>query len=203
MNVLIGCETSGVLRQAFRDRGHNAWSCDILPAQDGRHGVHIIGDALQVLQTKAWDLVVLHPPCTYLCSSGLHWNGRVPDRRAKTEDALTFALQCWAAAMHIPHVALENPIGCLSSRWRKPDQIIQPHWFGDDASKATCLWLKGLPPLVPTQHVPPRMVGGKPRWSNQTNSGQNKLGPTPDRWRLRSRTYPGVAAAMAEQWGGF
>lgn len=198
MNVLIGCESSGVLRDAFAARGHNAWSCDLLPCE----GQHIQGDVLQALRQGAWDLVVLHPPCTYLCSSGLHWNGRVEGRAQKTEAALAFALACWNAAAHVPCVALENPIGRLGTAWRKPDQIIQPHWFGEDASKSTCLWLKGLPRLVPTSPVAPRIVNGKLRWANQTDSGQNRLGPSPDRWQKRSKTLQGVADAIADQWGG-
>ncbi|CAB4124720.1 hypothetical protein UFOVP62_26 [uncultured Caudovirales phage] len=159
---------------------------------------HIEGDALSLLH-EGWDMMIAHPPCTYLASSGLHWNKRRPERAAQTEDAIRFVLAL--ADAPIPRIAIENPIGCLSSRWRKPDQIIHPHMFGDDASKATCLWLKGLEPLRPTTHVTPRMVEGKPRWANQTDSGQNKLAPSADRWALRSKTYQGIADAMAAQWG--
>ena len=143
--------------------------------------------------------MIAHPPCTYLCSSGLHWNKKFPDRQQKTEDALVFVRQLLSAP--IPKIALENPIGCISTRIRKPDQIIQPHQFGHDASKATCLWLKGLPPLTPTAYVEPRIINGKKRWSNQTDSGQNKLPPSENRWALRSETYKGIALAMATQWG--
>ena len=146
----------------------------------------------------SWDLMIAHPPCTYLSVSGLHWNKRRPERAAQTEDALAFVQTLLDAP--IPRIALENPVGCISSRIRKPSQIIQPHHFGADASKATCLWLKGIPPLVPTQRVAPRIVDGRQRWANQTDSGQNRLGPSADRWALRSMTYPGIAIAMAQQW---
>ena len=140
-----------------------------------------------------WDTMIAHPPCTYLAGSGLHWNTRVPGRAALTEEALEFVRLLLTAP--IPRIALENPIGCISSRIRKPDQIIQPWWFGEDASKATCLWLKGLPLLKPTDII------RKARYANQTPSGQNKLGPSADRAKLRSLTYMGVAEAMASQWG--
>jgi hypothetical protein len=143
--------------------------------------------------------MVAHPPCTYLCSSGLHWNKRVPGRAQMTEEALEFVQLLLDAP--IPRIALENPIGCISTRIRKPDQTIQPWQFGHDASKATCLWLKGLPTLVPTQIIEPRLVDGKKRWGNQTDSGQNRLGPSEDRWKIRSETYAGIAEAMATQWG--
>ena len=143
--------------------------------------------------------MVAHPPCTYLSSSGLHWNKRVAGRPALTEEALAFVRELLDAP--IAMIALENPIGCISSRIRRPDQIIQPHQFGADASKATCLWLKNLPLLRPTQLVEPRIVNGRPRWGNQTDSGQNRLGPSVDRWAKRSETYPGIAEAMADQWG--
>jgi hypothetical protein len=142
---------------------------------------------------EGWDLMIAHPPCTYLASSGLHWNKRVPGRAALTEESLDFVRMLLEA--DIPKIALENPIGCISSRIRKPDQIIQPWMFGEDASKATCLWLKGLPLLRATEVIT------KARYANQTPSGQNKLGPSPDRAKERSRTYEGIAKAMAEQWG--
>jgi hypothetical protein len=140
--------------------------------------------------------MIAHPPCTYLAVSGLHWNKRTLGRAAKTEAALDFVRQLLAAP--IPKIALENPVSCISSRIRKPDQIIQPWHFGDDASKKTCLWLKNLEQLVSVNTLP---GNNKTRRANQTASGQNKLGPSPDRWKLRSTTYPGIAAAMAEQWG--
>jgi hypothetical protein len=196
MRVLIACEYSGAVRDAFRARGHDAMSCDLLPTDVD--GPHYQGDVFDVIG-NGWDLMIAHPPCTYLCSSGLHWNGRVEGRAAKTEDALTFVRALFDAP--IPRIAIENPVGCIGTRIRKADQTIQPHQFGDDASKATCLWLKGLPLLTPTDRVPGRMVNGKARWANQTDSGQNRLAPSADRWKLRSATFPGIAAAMADQWG--
>lgn len=207
MNVLIACATSGVLRRAFRDLGHNAWECDLLPGEDGQRW-HIQGDAIETIRSThgcLWDLVIAHPPCTYLSSSGLHWNGRVPGRTEKTDASVQF-VKAIARTFHDGYtkaLAIENPIGCLSTRFRKPDQIIQPHQFGDDASKATCLWLFGLPKLAidPALQVPGRLVDGKRRWANQTDSGQNRLAPSATRWKERSRTYPGIAAAMAATWG--
>lgn len=197
MRVLIACEFSGVVREAFRKRGHEAVSCDLLPSEDNSPH-HIQGDVLPVL-LEGWDLMIAHPPCTYLCSSGLHWNKRRPGRAAKTEEALQFVRELLHAP--IQRIALENPIGCINTRIRKADQIIHPHQYGHDASKSTCLWLQNLPQLNATKHVQPRIVNGLKRWANQTDSGQNKLGPSETRWAERSRTYEGIAEAMAEQWG--
>ena len=196
MKVLIACEFSGTVRDAFRARGHEAVSCDLLPSE--KPGPHYEGDVRDIIGAN-WDLMIAHPPCTYLSASGLHWNKRRPERAQQTEDAIAFVMML--ANADIPRIAIENPVGCLSSRWRKPDQIIQPYQFGHDASKATCLWLQGLPKLEHTEYVAPRMVNGRPRWGNQTDSGQNKLGPSQDRWAKRSLTYQGIADAMAEQWG--
>lgn len=196
LRVLVACEYSGRVRDAFIMRDHYALSCDLLPSD--AQGPHYQGDVRDVLY-DGWDLMVAHPPCTFLCSSGLHWNKRVQGRQEQTEEALDFVRLLIDAP--IPKIAIENPIGCISSRIRKPSQTIQPWQFGHDASKATCLWLKGLPPLRPTNEVPPRMIGGKPRWGNQTDSGQNRLGPSEDRWKIRSETYLGIAEAMAQQWG--
>jgi len=190
MRVLVACEFSGRVRDAFIARGHDAVSCDLLPTDSP--GPHYQGDVRDILH-DGWDMMIAHPPCTYLAGSGLHWNTRVPGRAALTEEALEFVRLLLTAP--IPRIALENPIGCISSRIRKPDQIIQPWWFGEDASKATCLWLKGLPLLKPTDII------RKARYANQTPSGQNKLGPSADRAKLRSLTYMGVAEAMASQWG--
>lgn len=168
-------------------------SCDLLPTDVP--GPHYQGDVRNVLG-DGWDIMIAHPPCTFLCSSGLHWNKRRPERAVETESALVFVrllLDC-----DIPKIALENPIGCISSRIRKPDQTIQPWQFGHPESKATCLWLKGLPALTPTNILPKPASG---RWENQTASGQNKLPPSKDRWKIRSETYAGIAEAMAEQWG--
>lgn len=206
MRVLIACEYSGRVREAFRKLGHDAWSCDLLPAEDNSK-YHFQQDVREILDMN-WDLMIAHPDCTYLCSSGLHWNkrGALVDGRPRqelTEDALDFVRLLMNAP--IPKIAIENPIGCISTRIRKPDQIIQPYDYGEDASKSTCLWLKGLPLLKPTLKIEGRLVehNGKlvERWSNQTDSGQNKLGPSDDRWKERARTYQGWADAMAKQWG--
>jgi hypothetical protein len=204
MRVLVACEYSGRVRDAFRAKGFDAWSCDPFEPCESDPQWHLSVDVLEILG-DGWDLMVCHPPCTYLASSGLHWNKRIEGRAEKTEEALEFVRQLMDAP--IQHIALENPMGCISTRIRKPDQTIQPWMFGDDASKATCLWLKNLPPLESTQIVKGRVVehNGKQveRWANQTDSGQNKLPPSDDRWKERSRTYQGVANAMADQWGGF
>lgn len=220
MKVLVACEYSGRVRDAFRALGHDAWSCDFLPSENNQQ-YHLQQDVRSVLNDD-WDLMIAHPDCTYLCSSGLHWNKRVKGREELTEQALEFVHLLLDAPIHM--IAVENPVGCISTRIRKPDQIIQPYQYGDDASKSTCLWLKNLPPLVPTKYVAPRWVccgntlseavgkygypdccgdnKPKPRWANQTDSGQNKLPPSEDRWKERSRTYAGWASAMAIQWGG-
>lgn len=193
MNILVACEFSGVVRDAFRSLGHNAISCDLLDTE--RPGPHLKGFVEEYLN-RNWDMVLAFPPCTYLCSSGLHWNKRIPDRARKTEEALQFVEMLMEN--EVPKIAIENPVGCISTRIRKPDQIIQPWQFGEDASKATCLWLKGLPKLVPTNVL---SGGRRARRANQTPSGQSKLGPSPERAAIRSRTYPGIAHAMALQWG--
>jgi len=194
LKVLIACEYSGTVREAFRRRGHYALSCDLLPADDNSPH-HYQGDVRDVLY-DGWDLMIAHPPCTYLAVSGLHWNKRIQGRAEKTEEALDFVRLLLDAP--VDRIALENPVSCISTRIRKPDQIIQPWWFGDDASKKTCLWLKNLSPLIETN----RLEGDdRTRRANQTPSGQNKLGPSKDRWKIRSKTYQGIADAMADQWG--
>lgn len=199
--VLIGCESSGVVRDAFRANGHDAWSCDLLPA-DGDPAAHIQGDLLGVLG-DGWDLLIAHPPCTYLCASGMHWTTRGRRDPALTESAIAFARQLMDAP--VPRICVENPVGAIGSRVRPATQYVQPYQYGHDASKKTGLWLQSLPPLRPTKMVEPRWVevGGRllPRWANQTDSGQNRLPPSADRWQLRSRTYEGIANAMAGQWG--
>ena len=199
MRVLIGCEFTGSVRRQFRALGHDAWSCDFLPAADNDPH-HIQCDVLSILDGgmffDGWDLAIFHPPCTYLSVSGLHWNTRVPGREEKTEEALAFVRALLDSP--IPRIALENPVSCISTRIRKPDQIIQPWQFGHPESKATCLWLKNLPKLEYTDVLP---LPESKRWENQTPSGQNRLGPSPDRWKIRSATYEGIAKAMAHQWG--
>jgi hypothetical protein len=195
MRVLIACEYSGTVRDAFIELGHDAMSCDLLPSD--KPGPHYQGDIFDVIN-DGWDLAIMHPPCTYLSVSGMHWTTRGLRDPKLTEDALEFVHKLMDCK--IPKWAVENPISIISSRIRKPDQIIQPYEFGHDASKKTCLWLKGLPLLQPTQHVKPRIIDGKKRWGNQTNSGQNTIGPSADRWKIRSTTFDGVAKAMAAQW---
>lgn len=212
MRVLVACEFSGIVREAFRRRGHDAVSCDLLPAEDGSPH-HIQCDFEFVLDIDPhWDLLIAHPSCTYLTISAEWAYGDGPYHQKLKPETLVGAARREAReqaidqfrrimALPIERIAAENPISVLSSRYRKPDQIVQPHWFGDDASKATCLWLKNLPQLVKTAPVAPRYVNGRPRWGNQTDSGQNRLSPSADRWKDRSRTFPGFAEAMAEQWG--
>ncbi len=254
MKVLVACEYSGRVRDAFIAAGDEAMSCDLLPTDVP--GPHYQGDVRDILY-DGWDLMVAHPPCTYLSVSGMHWTTRGLRDPKLTEDALDFVRLLMEAP--IKHIAIENPVSVISSRIRKPDQIIHPWMFGHDASKKTCLWLKNLPPLVPyyPDIVPPKgwtkvmsamdmiecqccgepfcpehndhyadcdcigphedeatfkTIEGidfatklspvpKPVWGNQTPSGQNKLGPSADRWKIRSETYQGIAKAMAAQWG--
>ena len=191
MKVGVLCEYSGVVRDAFIRAGHDAISCDLLPTDSP--GPHIQGDCL-AQDWSGYDLLVCHPPCTHLAVSGARYFARKQKEQA---DALDFVRALMA--LPVPRIAIENPISVISSRIRKPDQIIQPWQFGHDASKATCLWLQGLQRLVPTNVLP---GGRKAIRANQTPSGQNKLPPSPDRWKLRSQTYTGIADAMAQQWGG-
>lgn len=193
MRVLIACEYSGVVRRAFTAKGHEVWSCDILSAEDGSE-FHYQCDVREVLD-RNWDLIIAHPECTYLTVAGNRYYASRPDLYIPAAEFATMFFD------YAPRVCVENPIGRLSTLFRKPDQIIQPYEFGEDASKATCLWLKGLDPLVPTTRVAGRIVNGKERWSNQTDSGQNRLGPSATRSLDRARTYQGIANAMAEQWG--
>ena len=171
---------------------------DLLPCESGASGDHYQGDVRDVLD-HGWDLMIAHPPCTYLSVSGMHWTRRGLRDPQLTEDALAFVRLLMNAP--IQRIAIENPISVISSRIRKPDQIIQPWQFGHDASKKTCLWLQNLSALTPTQIIEPRIVDGRKRWGNQTDSGQNRLSPSADRWKIRSATYAGIAQAMAAQWG--
>jgi hypothetical protein len=190
MRVLVGCEFSGVVREAFAARGHDAWSCDLEPSEIP--GKHIEGDVLNYLQ-EGWDLAIFHPPCTHLASSGSRW---FPQKKEEQEAALEFFVKLYEAP--IPRICVENPVGVVSTRYRYPNQIVHPWMFGYDESKATCLWLKDLPYLLPTNILE---GGGKVRRSNQTKSGQNKLKPASNRGQIRSMTCPGIADAMALQWG--
>jgi len=184
MNVLVACEFSGVVRSAFRSAGHDAWSCDLLEAEDGSPW-HITGDVAAVLD-DGWDLMIAHPPCTHLAVSGARW---FAGKRVEQEEALDFVRLLMDAP--VPRKAVENPISVISSRIRRPDQIIQPWQFGHGEIKATCLWLENLPRLEPTDVV----EGRRPR--------VHYASPSPDRWKERSRTLPGIASAMASQWGSF
>lgn len=183
MRVLVACEYSGRVRDAFIQAGHDAMSCDLLPTD--APGPHYQGSVLEILHDK-WDLMIAHPPCTHLAVSGArHFAAKRADGRQ--QDAIDFFLEL--ARAPIPRIAIENPVCIMSSVWRKPDQTIQPWQFGHGETKATCLWLKNLPHLVPTD-----IVSGR-------EARIHKMPPSPDRWKLRSKTYIGIAEAMANQWG--
>ncbi len=181
MKVLVACEYSGTVRDAFRAAGHDAMSCDLLPTDVP--GPHYQGDVRDVLG-DGWDLMIAHPPCTHLAVSGARWFHL---KRQEQAEALDFVRLLMDAP--IPRIAVENPVSVISSRIRKPDQIIQPWQFGHGETKATCLWLKGLPALKPTN-----VVDGR-------EARVHRLPPSADRWKIRSATYAGIAAAMADQWG--
>lgn len=182
MRVLVACEFSGVMREAFIRAGHAAISCDLLPSEDGSI-LHVRGDVLDILNGQ-WDLMIACPPCTDLAVSGARWWGQ---KKTKQELALHFVRLLLAAP--IPRIAVENPVSLISTRIRKPDQIIQPWQFGHGETKTTCLWLKNLPPLTPTKVVKGRAAR------------VHRMSPSPDRWKERSRTFTGIADAMADQWG--
>jgi len=226
MKILVACEWSGRVRDAFLKRGHDVTSCDILPTESP--GKHFMGDVMDIID-DGWDMMIAHPPCTYLTCSA-EWAYRdmqkknirpgvlIGTLRKKARDAAAdFFMRLINA--DIPKIAIENPVGIMSTRYRKPDQFIQPHEYGHDASKKTGLWLKGLPLLRPTNYIQPRYVccgeivsdlhgclnclGDKTplsRWANQTNSGQNKEPPHPSRSAIRGKTYKGWADAMGAQW---
>jgi hypothetical protein len=197
MRVLIACEFSGIVRDAFAARGHDAWSCDLLPSE--RPGHHIQGDVLSALG-DGWDMMIAHPPCTYLCSMGIWWNHKRPERWPHTNAAAEFVRSLWDAK--IPMLAMENPIGYLGTHWKKATQIVQPWQFGHQANKPTCLWLRGLPCLIPTNVVDKGKFYVKKNgarmsaWSHIT-SGTRKA----ERARIASLTFQGIADAMADQWG--
>lgn len=181
MKILIACEFSGIVRQAFEKLGHDVWSCDLLETEIP--GNHIVCDVLKILNDD-WDLIIAHPPCTHLAVSGARW---FKDKKQEQADALNFVSQLMNCP--IPKICIENPISIISSKIRKPDQIIQPWMFGHGETKSTCLWLKGLPKLIPT-HI----VDGR-------ENKIHRMPPSADRWKNRSRTYKGIAEAMANQWG--
>ena len=180
MNILIACEFSGIVRDEFTRLGHNAWSCDLLPCE--RPGKHILGDVLDL--PASWDMLIAFPPCTHLAVSGARW---FKDKREEQKNAINFFMAL--ALAPTPRICIENPVSIMSRMFRKPDQIIQPWQFGHGETKATCLWLKNLPLLKPTN-----IVDGR-------NPRVHFASPGPDRWKERSRTLPGIAKAMAEQWG--
>lgn len=205
MNVLIACEFSGIVREAFRAKGHNAWSCDLLPTEIP--GQHIQGDVLSRLD-DGWDLMIAHPPCTDLAASGARWfAAKIADGRQQR--SAEFFMKIISAP--IPLIAVENPIGVMSRLYRKPDQIIQPFWFGDSVQKATCLWLKNLPALKPTNIVDRGNIYVDPRGNKHGGDHVMRakrcysplmlLPRSEERWKIRSRTFKGIAEAMAEQWG--
>lgn len=190
MKILIACEFSGVVREAFSKYGHDVWSCDLLPSEIP--GKHLQQDVLEILN-DGWDMMIAFPPCTHLAVSGARHFAK---KRESGEQQKAIEFFMALANAPIPKIAIENPVGIMSTLYRKPDQIIQPYWFGHPESKRTCLWLKNLPPLIPTCILMPRK-----RWNNQTPSGQNNIPPVKDRWKIRSKTYQGIAEAMAIQWG--
>ena len=219
MNVLVACEESQRVCTAFRGKGHNAFSCDILPCSGDRPEWHIQGDVLPLLNGHCgwysqaglynyldakWDLIIAHPPCTYLTLAGNKWfkpefADRFPDRKKQREDAVAFFMAI--ANADCDKIAIENPVGVMSSQWRKPDQYIEPYMFGDPEKKKTGLWLKGLPLLKPTNIVEPVIIhcksgANEPRWHMETMHL-----PKEERSRVRSQTFPGIARAFAEQWG--
>ncbi len=208
--ILVGHEESQMVTIALRNRGHEAYSCDLKPCSGGFPEWHLQMDVFKAIDLYKWDAGLFFPDCTYLTVSAEWAYKEGPYHQKVKEGTLTGFTRQLAREKAVKHVKtlwnskidkilIENPIGKLSTLWMKPTQIIQPYWFGDDASKATCLWLKGLPNLIPTQYIEPRIVNGKMRWGNQTDSGQNKLPPSENRQTMRSRTYPGIANAIATQ----
>ena len=187
MRILVACEESQAVTKELRRLGHEAYSCDIQHCSGGHPEWHLQVDALELLKLK-WDMIIAHPPCTHLCSSGARWFTEGKKPWSLQEEAAEFFMRF--ANADCPRIAIENPIGVMSTRFRKPDQIIQPWQFGHGETKATCLWLKGLPKLVPTE-----IVGGR-------EHRIHRMPPGPERAKLRSKTFPGIARAMALQWAG-
>ncbi len=199
MNVLIAYESSGTVRQAFLNRGHNAWSCDLQRADDCSLK-HIRMDARKVMEHRKvwayhWDLIIMHPPCTALCVSGNAHYGTGKPKHDQRLEAIDYTLGMFELAKSVARfVCMENPVGVLPV---KASQYVQPYEYGHPESKKTGLWLHNLPRLEPTEVIPKPDCG---HWDNQTPSGQNKLGPSENRWKIRSKTYQGIADAMAQQW---
>lgn len=234
MRVLVACEESQRVCTAFRELGHEAYSCDVQECSGGHPEWHILGDVTGILNPVhllteqlygisfktmddkhhvikgKWDLIIAHPPCTHLCSAGQHWFSRGKKDPVLREDAMNFFMRF--ANADCEKIAVENPVGVVSTRYRKPDQIIQPFWFGEPYTKRTCLWLKNLPPLEPTNILAKPVTG----WNNQSFCNNGKYGGfknydkngkvlawnNPETAKIRSKTFPGIARAMAEQWGG-
>ncbi len=244
INILVGCEESQAVTIELRKKGLNAFSCDFKKCSGGHPEWHLNFDVLVALnggvfitesgdsiEIKKWHGAILHPDCTYITVSGLHWNKKIPGRAQKTEDALLFVTRLWniCKSKGIENVAIEIPVGCISTRiildsrgylivipaitkkGFKPTQSIQPYNFGENASKKTCLWLNGFPKLIAASYIEPRIINGKKRWANQTDDGQNKLiidgtwiGFNDERTKTyRSKTYNGIASAIADQWGNY
>ncbi len=205
MKVLVACEFSQVVTEAFTKRGHYAMSCDLLPAE--KNYPHYQGDIVDIIINTwdEWDLMIAHPPCTYLTVTGNKWfkpeyKERFPDREQQREEAIEFFTLL--AEAPIPRIAVENPIGVMSTRYRKPNQIIQPYWFGHTERKSTCLWLRGLPKLSPTNIVEPEIIQYKTRKGTDDAWHVSTMHLPPlERMKARSRTFQGIADAMAEQWG--
>lgn len=207
MRVLVACEESQTVCKAFRERGHEAYSCDILEPSGGHPEWHILGDALKAIEggrvatmdgqthdVGRWDLLIAHPPCTDLASSGARW---FPEKQRTFAQQKSIVFFMRFALAPVDKIATENPVGIMSTVYMKPDQIVQPWMFGHPEQKATCLWLKGLPKLVPTKNVREEML----QLPQRLREKNHWCSPRPDRSRIRSKTYPGIAAAMAEQWG--
>lgn len=194
MKILVACEFSGIVRDAFIKRGHEAISCDLLPSE--RPGPHIHGDVNFTVWTKCFDMVIAFPPCTYLCISGNRWIKGNPERWQRRVDALNFVN--FLMQVETPKICIENPVGVISSHIRQPDQYVHPCEFGHPVRKKTGLWLKGLPCLKPTKIVEPALITTA---NGKQYSGPAYAGPSPDRAKDRSRTYQGIADAMADQWG--
>ena len=193
MRVLVACEESQAVCKAFRAKGHEAYSCDLIPCSGGHPEWHIQVDALELLKMR-WDLIIAHPPCTDLAVSGARW---FPEKIADGRQQASIDFFMAFVNADCPRIAIENPIGIMSTKYRKPDQIIHPWWFGHLEEKSTCLWLKGLPKLIPTNNVKEKML----KLPKKQRERLHYLPPSPDRAKIRSKTFPGIAEAMAEQWG--
>lgn len=215
LTILIGYSACDLTRAAFHAAGVRAWTCDLLPSRGTNSNYHIQGDVWQAIRSRTWDMAILHPMCTYLTVSAAWAYGDGPYHQRVKPGTLVGAarriereraLENFQALLDLPFpVVIENPAqSFVSTAIRRSDQIIHPYQFGDDASKATGLWTtRGVPQLRPTRYVQPRLVNGRPRWANQTDSGQNRLSPSDDRWLERSKTYPGIAAAFGAQYSAW